>query len=517
MKKTLIFTLLTVFLCTLCGFAAPVGDAVCRNVPIETDKVLINGYSIPSVTLSNGYTYLFADDLKNYGFNVSQTFYDGCYIGRLPETSITEVSRDGHIDAYKTDISVYNNDSHKEMNAFETGDGKLLVMGDELAFYGSFKWDRYTNKISINIGGTQKNGEKSPQFLPPSLKFEDAIGLYDENEIEKGVFVYEDGSASEMTLEDTLSIFNRHKGFSMDRSICPVLTTGNGYVNIYAKNGDKFTIYLYGNVVHSRFGDGNYVWYMPYVGNARNALYTELNEKYLKYKSAAKPALEPPADVDGDVLTLPKNWADGEIKEAAALNILPYEFTKNYVASITREDFCTLASFLLAGIEAPGTDSRSVEGADVLFGLREKILGNGEVKQNFPKEYDENGNEIKKEDAIGFSDMEYLPYGIYNLAALGIVNGRDDGTFDPSGSITRQEAAKILEKIAALYISTDNANANTFADKAEIAEWARIGADWCMYAGVMNGVGENTFLPNGLYTREQAIATMVRLFKVISK
>lgn len=339
--------------------------------------------------------------------------------------------------------------------------------------------------------------------LPTILKFEDAIGLYDESEITKGIFVYEDGSAAEMTLEDTLSIFNRHKGFSMDRSTCPVLTTGNGYVNIYTKNGDKFTIYLYGNVVKSSFGNGNYVWYLPYVGNARNALYTEFTEKYMKYRdSASKEVFDTPANIGDDALVLPGSWADGEVAEAAKLNILPYEFTKNYSAPITREDFCTLASFLLAGIEEPGGHSRAVEGGDILFGLRERILGSG--------------NEIQPDD-INFSDIEYPTQGIYNLAALGIVNGRDDGTFDPGGSITRQEAAKILEKIAALYISTENTAENTFADKTEIADWATTGANWCMQNGVMNGVGENTFDPNGLYTREQAIATMVRLFNTISQ
>ena len=360
-------------------------------------------------------------------------------------------------------------------------------------------------------------GDDAAEFAPTTMKFEDAIGLYDDAEIEKGVFVYEDGSSAEMTVEDSRSIFNRHKGFSMDRSISPTLELNSAYVNLYTKNGDKFTIYLYGNVVYSHFGDDNYVWYLPYVGNARNALYTELNEKYLKYKNSAKPSFETPAELTDDALVLPGSWADSEVKEAAKLNILPYEFTKNYASPVTREDFCTLASFLLAGIESPGVSSRSVEGADILFRLRERILGNGEVKQNFPKEYDENGNEIKKEGTIGFSDIEYLPYGIYNLAALGIVNGRDDGTFDPGGNITRQEAAKILEKIAALYISTDTAFENTFSDKAEIANWAQTGANWCMHTGVMNGVGENTFSPHSSYTREQAIATMVRLFKAISQ
>ena len=355
------------------------------------------------------------------------------------------------------------------------------------------------------------------QSLPLSMKFENAIGLYNDTEIEKGVFVYEDGAAAEISAEDARSIFNRHKGFDMDRSISPVLTTDSGYVNLYTKDGGKFTIYLYGNVVYSHFGDNNYVWYLPYVGNARNALYTELSEKYLKYKSSATPSAETPAEVADDTLALPGSWADDEVKQAAAQNILPYEFTKNYSAPITREDFCTLAAFMLAQTQSPGVHSRSVEGADVLCRLREKILGTADIPQNFPKEYDENGNEIKKDGVLGFSDIEYLPYGIYNMAALGIVNGRDDGTFDPGAGITRQEAAKILEKIAALYISTDSVPENTFSDKSKIAAWAQTGANWCMHTGVMNGVGENTFLPDGTYTREQAIATMLRLFNIISK
>ena len=55
--------------------------------------------------------------------------------------------------------------------------------------------------------------------------------------------------------------------------------------------------------------------------------------------------------------------------------------------------------------------------------------------------------------------------------------GRDDGSFDPNGRITREEAAKILEKIAALYMKTSY-DTDEFNDHNQISGWAKGGAYW---------------------------------------
>ena len=49
-------------------------------------------------------------------------------------------------------------------------------------------------------------------------------------------------------------------------------------------------------------------------------------------------------------------------------------------------------------------------------------------------------------DTVSFSDEDQITYrdAVLSLCQVGIINGKDDGTFDPKGSVTRAEAAKMI-------------------------------------------------------------------------
>ena len=53
---------------------------------------------------------------------------------------------------------------------------------------------------------------------------------------------------------------------------------------------------------------------------------------------------------------------------------------------------------------------------------------------------------------------------------------------------------------------------HVFADGEKIRSWARSDINWVYRQGIMNGTGSNQFTPNGAYTREQSIATTLRLY-----
>ena len=59
-------------------------------------------------------------------------------------------------------------------------------------------------------------------------------------------------------------------------------------------------------------------------------------------------------------------------------------------------------------------------------------------------------------------------------------------------------------------LSGSEAN-NSWADASQISSWAHEGINYVVGAGIMNGTGENRFEPQGLFTREQAIATVYRM------
>lgn len=53
---------------------------------------------------------------------------------------------------------------------------------------------------------------------------------------------------------------------------------------------------------------------------------------------------------------------------------------------------------------------------------------------------------------------------------------------------------------------------HVFADGEKIRSWARSDINWVYRQGIMNGTGSNQFTPDGAYTREQSIATTLRLY-----
>ena len=103
------------------------------------------------------------------------------------------------------------------------------------------------------------------------------------------------------------------------------------------------------------------------------------------------------------------------------------------------------------------------------------------------------------------------------LSALGVVNGKGNGLFEPQADITREEAAVMLWRLAQQLGTVEpNRSQITFSDAGQISSWAKQAVSVisaCEYNGnaIMNGTGNNQFSPRQQYTREQAILTMLRL------
>lgn len=122
-----------------------------------------------------------------------------------------------------------------------------------------------------------------------------------------------------------------------------------------------------------------------------------------------------------------------------------------------------------------------------------------------------------------FSDVDQITYrdAVLSLCQLGIINGKDDGTFDPKGNITRAEAAKMIATFvngAPIIWSTDPAfigtpgypETPTFTDVGE--HWAMRYIEYCAAFGFVNGVEDGSFNPQGNVThREFAKMVLVAL------
>ena len=97
-------------------------------------------------------------------------------------------------------------------------------------------------------------------------------------------------------------------------------------------------------------------------------------------------------------------------------------------------------------------------------------------------------------------------------ASVGVVNGFDDGTFQPNAAITREQLAAILRNYAqykGLDVTASGDLAH-YSDAASISDWAKESVVWAVDQGLISGMTVNTLQPQGLSTRAQVAAVLQR-------
>ena len=109
-------------------------------------------------------------------------------------------------------------------------------------------------------------------------------------------------------------------------------------------------------------------------------------------------------------------------------------------------------------------------------------------------------------DTAGRDDEVYIRY----LATLGLISGFADGSFGPDTTLTRAEAATLIEISNGYDDTTLPAAAPAGCDFTDVAatDWF---AGWVWQAcddGYMNGVGGGLFDPNNLLTRGQIVTIL---------
>jgi len=96
------------------------------------------------------------------------------------------------------------------------------------------------------------------------------------------------------------------------------------------------------------------------------------------------------------------------------------------------------------------------------------------------------------------------------LSALGVLAGREDGTFDAEADIKRSEfAAVICRAMNQEAAAAGSTGASKFADVAS-NHWALGYINWAADQGIVNGMGDGTFAPDANVTYQQAVTMIVR-------
>ncbi len=104
-----------------------------------------------------------------------------------------------------------------------------------------------------------------------------------------------------------------------------------------------------------------------------------------------------------------------------------------------------------------------------------------------------------------FTDIDNYDYRIREAYGLGFVNGMTEDTFDPNGTLTREQAAAMLGRVyEKLYGAMPKAAATPFDDDGAVASYARNAVAFLAANGVIGGVGENQFAPKRTLTVQEA-------------
>ena len=114
-------------------------------------------------------------------------------------------------------------------------------------------------------------------------------------------------------------------------------------------------------------------------------------------------------------------------------------------------------------------------------------------------------------DGKRFSDTDNPKIEV--LAGMSIINGKTATEFARDDALTREEAAVILQRMVNATVPVSVTEMwFEFDDIDSISDWAMDAVQTMCNMNVMNGVGNNNFAPQEVYTTEQAIVTITRAY-----
>lgn len=251
MKKIMSLVLICgVMILSVCPvFAQKV--AVKSDIKAYTDYTPIRSYNI------DGYTYVVAEELRNYGFDViwnnderalkinRKELTTPIYTKELFDLDSDPVSSSYLI--YPTDIKTYLNDI--ETNSFNIG-GQTVIQIDELSRCGNFEWDAENREVRVmiyevelqNLYEQAENKVEINKAEWPTMTY---VGQVNEKGEPDGigsmreVFSYSGAGVSYTKIDETLGFFKDGKAF------------GKIYLNRYqtaGKVGESISIKFIGEI-----------------------------------------------------------------------------------------------------------------------------------------------------------------------------------------------------------------------------------------------------------------------------
>lgn len=111
-----------------------------------------------------------------------------------------------------------------------------------------------------------------------------------------------------------------------------------------------------------------------------------------------------------------------------------------------------------------------------------------------------------KEGFSDVSDTAWYADEVAYVTSRSLMNGIGEGRFDPNGTMTRAMVVTVLHRMSGTPAPSGSAG---FSD-VKSGTWYTDAVNWAAESGIVLGVGENRFDPNGLITREQLVTMLYR-------
>ena len=115
-------------------------------------------------------------------------------------------------------------------------------------------------------------------------------------------------------------------------------------------------------------------------------------------------------------------------------------------------------------------------------------------------------------DFTDVADGDWYAQAVNWAASVGVVNGFDDGTFQPNTAITREQLAAILCNYAQYkgFDTSASGDLSTYSDAASVSDWAQESVEWMVGSGLLGGYDDNTLRPQGTTTRAEVASVLQR-------
>ncbi len=123
--------------------------------------------------------------------------------------------------------------------------------------------------------------------------------------------------------------------------------------------------------------------------------------------------------------------------------------------------------------------------------------------------------------ADGFKDVSSKDWFAGAAGAAqkaGLINGYEDGTFQPDAKITREQLVSMM--IRAIHaggkeVKADASLLNRFSDRLQISDWSKEAVSQALSANLIQGMSEDTFAANENATRAQAATILKRMLQYL--